>query len=215
MADLFSSLPPSLQAQFLHTVCQETCCVCHMANSGQRGDHSPCVASLLFLLHFLFLLLLLAWAYTPKYNSVRKTSLSSLSLYSLITATLAGLPRRLSGKELACQFRKYRRHGFDPWVRKIPWSKKRNALQYSCLGNPMDRGAWWAAVHGVTESQTRLSTPRTTLVFLATKRVGLPHTLRVPSVPGGHLLVVTQFTSALTQSTSGYRWIPQGKGPVS
>ena len=30
-------------------------------------------------------------------------------------------------------------------------------LQYSCLENPMDGGAWWAAVHGVTESQTRLS----------------------------------------------------------
>ena len=30
-------------------------------------------------------------------------------------------------------------------------------LQYSCLENPIDRGAWWAAVHGVTTSQTRLS----------------------------------------------------------
>ena len=30
-------------------------------------------------------------------------------------------------------------------------------LQYSCLENPMDGGAWWAAVHGVTESRTRLS----------------------------------------------------------
>ena len=30
-------------------------------------------------------------------------------------------------------------------------------LQYSCLENPMDRGAWWAAVHGVAKSQTRLS----------------------------------------------------------
>ena len=30
-------------------------------------------------------------------------------------------------------------------------------LQYSCLENPMDWGAWWAAVHGVTRSQTRLS----------------------------------------------------------
>ena len=30
-------------------------------------------------------------------------------------------------------------------------------LQYSCLENPMDRGAWWAAVHGVTKSQTQLS----------------------------------------------------------
>ena len=32
-----------------------------------------------------------------------------------------------------------------------------NPLQYSCLGNPMDRGAWWAVVHGVAESQTLLS----------------------------------------------------------
>ena len=31
-----------------------------------------------------------------------------------------------------------------------------NLLQYSCLGNPMDGGAWWAAVHGVAESQTQL-----------------------------------------------------------
>ena len=32
-----------------------------------------------------------------------------------------------------------------------------NPLQYSCLGNPMDRGAWQATVHGVTKSQTQLS----------------------------------------------------------
>ena len=29
-----------------------------------------------------------------------------------------------------------------------------NPLQYSCLRNPMDRGAWWATVHGVAKSQT-------------------------------------------------------------
>ena len=32
-----------------------------------------------------------------------------------------------------------------------------NPLQYSCLGNPMDRGTWWATVHGVIKSRTRLS----------------------------------------------------------
>ena len=32
-----------------------------------------------------------------------------------------------------------------------------NPLQYSCLENPMDRGAWWATVHGVAKSWTRLS----------------------------------------------------------
>ena len=31
-----------------------------------------------------------------------------------------------------------------------------NTLQYSCLENPVDRGAWWATVHGVTQSRTRL-----------------------------------------------------------
>ena len=31
-----------------------------------------------------------------------------------------------------------------------------NPLQYSCLENPVDRGTWWAAVHGVAQSQTRL-----------------------------------------------------------
>ena len=31
-----------------------------------------------------------------------------------------------------------------------------NPLQCSCLENPMDRGAWWAAIYGVTQSQTRL-----------------------------------------------------------
>ena len=32
-----------------------------------------------------------------------------------------------------------------------------NPLQYSCLVNPMDRGTWWATVHGVAKSRTRLS----------------------------------------------------------
>ena len=35
--------------------------------------------------------------------------------------------------------------------------KSTNPLQYSCLENPMDGGAWWAAVHRVARSQTRLS----------------------------------------------------------
>ena len=37
-----------------------------------------------------------------------------------------------------------------------------NPLQYSCLENPMDRGAWWPAVHGITKSQTRLGAHTTT-----------------------------------------------------
>ena len=36
-----------------------------------------------------------------------------------------------------------------------------NPLQYSCLENPTDRGAWWAAVHGVNKSRARLSADAT------------------------------------------------------
>ena len=38
-----------------------------------------------------------------------------------------------------------------------PWRRQCTPLQCSCLENPMDRGAWWAAVHGVAKSWTRLS----------------------------------------------------------
>ena len=47
-----------------------------------------------------------------------------------------------------------KRHGFNPWVGKIPEGVNDNSLQYSFLGNPMERVAWWATVHGVTKSQT-------------------------------------------------------------
>ena len=39
---------------------------------------------------------------------------------------------------------------------RSPGEGNGNSLQYSCLKNPMDRGAWWAIVHGVTKSQTQL-----------------------------------------------------------
>ena len=43
-------------------------------------------------------------------------------------------------------------------------------LQYSCLENPMDGGAWWGAVHGVAESQTRLSNFTFTFHFHALEK---------------------------------------------
>ena len=45
--------------------------------------------------------------------------------------------------------------GLIPGSRRSPGEGNGNLLQYPCLGNPMDRGAWWATVHGVTkESDT-------------------------------------------------------------
>ena len=40
---------------------------------------------------------------------------------------------------------------------RSPGEKHGNPVQYSCLENPMDAGAWWATVHGVTKSWTRLN----------------------------------------------------------
>jgi len=42
----------------------------------------------------------------------------------------------------------------DPESGRSPGEKNGNPLQYSCLENPMDRGAWWATVHGVAKNQT-------------------------------------------------------------
>ena len=47
--------------------------------------------------------------------------------------------------------------GLIPRSGRSPGGGHRNPLQYSCLGNPMDREAWWATVHGVAESWTHLS----------------------------------------------------------
>ena len=44
--------------------------------------------------------------------------------------------------------------GSIPGLGRSPGGRHGNPLQYSCLENPMDRGAWWATVHGVTKSQT-------------------------------------------------------------
>ena len=41
-----------------------------------------------------------------------------------------------------------------PWVRMTPWRRNSNPLQYSCLKNPLDGGAWRATEHGVTASDT-------------------------------------------------------------
>ena len=48
--------------------------------------------------------------------------------------------------------------GSIPGTGRSPGSGNGKLLQYSCLGNPMDRGTWWATIHGVTKSQARLST---------------------------------------------------------
>ena len=57
--------------------------------------------------------------------------------------------------------------------------------QYSCLENPMDRGAWWAAVHGVAKSRTRLSDFTFTFHFPALRRKWQPTPVFLPGESQG------------------------------
>ena len=64
-----------------------------------------------------------------------------------------GFPHSSVGKEPACRAE-------DPgWILgsgRSPGEGNGYPLQHSCLENPMDRGAWWAAVHGVANSRAQL-----------------------------------------------------------
>ena len=88
-------------------------------------------------------------------------------------------------------------HSFFFFLRRSFLTRKKivtdngNPLQYSCLENPMDRGAWWAAVHVVMKSRTRLSDFTFTFHFHALEKEMATHssvlTWRIPGTgePGG------------------------------
>ena len=71
---------------------------------------------------------------------------------------ILGLPRWLSGKESACSAGNARDAGSIPGSGRSPEGGNGNPLQYSCMENPMGRGAWQATVHRVAKSRTRLNT---------------------------------------------------------
>ena len=56
--------------------------------------------------------------------------------------------------------------GSIPGSGRSPREGHGNPLQYSCLENPMDGGAWWAKVHGITKSRTQLSNFTFTFTFI-------------------------------------------------
>ena len=68
-----------------------------------------------------------------------------------------GFPGGTSGKNLPANTGGIRDVGFIPGSGRAPGGEHGNPLQYSCLENAMDRGAWQATVLGVTKSRTRLS----------------------------------------------------------
>ena len=76
----------------------------------------------------------------------------------MVTECVKSLPKATSsssdGKESACNVGDM---GSIPGLGRSPGERNGYPLQYSCPRNPMDRGAWWAAVHGVTKSCVQLS----------------------------------------------------------
>ena len=69
-------------------------------------------------------------------------------------SSILGFPCGSPGKESACNVGDL---GSVPGLGRSLGEGNGTALQYSCLENPVDGGAWWAIVHGVSRSQIRLS----------------------------------------------------------
>ena len=78
-------------------------------------------------------------------------SFQQMVLEQLDSHMHTGFPRWLSGTESAHSARD---SGFNPGSGRSPGGGHGNTLQYSCLENLTDRGAWWATVHGIAQSPT-------------------------------------------------------------
>ena len=76
-------------------------------------------------------------------------------------------------KKLPASARKHKRHGFNPWVEKIPWRRARQPTPTFLSGERrgiavMDRGTWWATIHRVAKSWTWLKTTEHTVKAIRT-----------------------------------------------
>ena len=112
------------------------------ATPAWNGFESKTQGSHRLLCHHLLLTSIEACSFSERLRQQNKKGTTMKSLY---------FPAGSDGKESACNVGDL---GSIPGSGRPPGGGHGNPLQYSCLENPTDRGAWWATVHGVTESQT-------------------------------------------------------------
>ena len=96
--------------------------------------------------------------------------------------------------------------GSNPGSGRSPGEGNGNPLQYSCLENPMDRGAWWAAVHGVSKSRIRLSD--FTFIFTFFQN----HTILEANIGNEHFAIHLSYVYNLSLQDKGFPGGPVGKG---
>ena len=105
------------------------------------------------------------WTWSKK-HIFREKKIPIIPLFPLISQFIVYFPGSSDSKESAC-------NAGDPDL--IPGSGRSSGdgngypLQYSCLENSMDRGAWWAIVHEATKSQTQLSDSHTHIISASQK----------------------------------------------
>ena len=86
------------------------------------------------------------------------------NIRSLLTAVIpVGFPDGSVVKNLPANAGDIREADSIPGSETAPGGRNGNPLQYACLGNLLDRGAWWATVHGVTKDGTQLYNGTTTI----------------------------------------------------
>ena len=101
------------------------------------------------------------YPYIPSLSPPPNTSLAITQHRAVLTVLYSGFPLAIyftgfpggsDGKESACKAGDL---GLVPVLGRPPGEGKGYSLQYSCLKNSMDKGAWWATVHGVAKSWRR------------------------------------------------------------
>ena len=108
-----------------------------------------------------------------------------------------GFPWYLSGKESACNAGVTGDLGSIPGQERSPGRGHGNLLQYSCLENLVDRGAWWATVHKVAKSGTQLKQLSTythpkCIIWIRKMLQNLSDLLKMTDVGNGETKILTQ-----------------------